>query len=178
MVEKSEKLLVEAAMSGDIDSFGCLCKRYYGALVSIGYSVLGDHGLAEDAAQEAIARAIVRIRTLENKCKFGAWIVAICRNVARDMLRARKARQINVADFDNAEVKNPGEKTDAIGRAIARLGETDREVIMLRYYQDLSHESIAAVLGTSRAAVNGRLTRAKRKIAKLLKREGFREGEL
>ena len=96
--ENLETKLVEAAVGGDIDSFGELCRQYYASMVAIGYSVLGDHQLAEDAAQEAFARALGNLRALKNKTKFAPWLAAICRNVAKDMV-ATKARQINTEDF-------------------------------------------------------------------------------
>ena len=58
MRERLETDLIEAAASGDIESFGKLCDRYYSVMVAISYSILGDHQLAEDAAQEAFARAL------------------------------------------------------------------------------------------------------------------------
>jgi len=51
-------------------------------------------------------------------------------------------------------------------------------LIVLRYYNKLSYEEIASVSGVSRAAINGRLARAKRKMAKYLKRNGFPESQL
>jgi len=52
--DKSETVLIESVLAGDIDSFGELGRRYWPAMVAIAYAVLGDHHLAEDAAQEAL----------------------------------------------------------------------------------------------------------------------------
>jgi RNA polymerase sigma-70 factor (ECF subfamily) len=60
-----------------------------------------------------------------------------------------------------------------IHRAIQQLKPAERELIVLRYYDNLPYERIASVLDISVQAVNGRLTRAKRKIAKYLKRNGL-----
>jgi len=51
-------------------------------------------------------------------------------------------------------------------------------LIVLRYYDGLSYEEISSVLGISKATINGRLTRAKRKIARYLQRNGFLENRL
>jgi RNA polymerase sigma-70 factor (ECF subfamily) len=56
---------------------------------------------------------------------------------------------------------------------MARCRPEQREVVMLRYFSGLSYEQIAATLGISSRAVNGRITRAKRKIAENLQREGL-----
>ena len=176
--DKSETRLVKAAVGGDIDSFGELCQRYYAAMVAIGYSVLADHQLAEDAAQESFARALINLRNLKNRTRFAPWLAAICRNVAKDMVAA-KAKQISTEDFSRVAQDNKhDENTPVIRRAIEQLPVSARELIVLRYYDNLSYEGISSVLGISKATINGRLTRAKRKIAKYLRRNGFLENKL
>jgi len=65
-----------------------------------------------------------------------------------------------------------------IRRAIEQLPESAKDLVVLRYYDGLSYEQISSVLGISRASINGRLTRAKRKMADYLKRNGFPENRL
>ena len=178
MQRKAERELVEAAVGGDIESFGELCGRYYAAMVAVAYAVLSDHQLAEDAAQESFARALVRLRALNDKSRFAAWLAAICRNVARDMVTAR-ARQINTEDLSQvAEKKRDDENTVAVRRAIEQLPNESRELVILRYYDSLSYEQIGSILGISPAAINGRLARAKRKMTEYLRKNGFPENRL
>jgi len=174
---ESETKLVEAAINGDIESFGRLCQRYYAALVSISYSVLTDHQFAEDAAQESFARALVRLRTLKNSAKFAPWLAAICRNVAKDMVALRARRVLCEGVPDKAKNNNPDDSSQVIRRAIEQLPAA-KELIVLRYYNNFSYEQISSVLGISKATINGRLTRAKRKLAKYLRRNGFSEYRL
>ena len=178
MPDKSETKLVEAAFDGDIESFGTLCQRYYAVMVAVGYSVLGDHQLAEDAAQESFARALVNLKNLKNKRKFVPWLATICRNVAKDMV-ATKARQINTYDYSQAaQNNNYDDNSSSIRRAIEQLPVSAKELVVLRYYNGLSYEEISSVLGISKATINGRLTRAKRNMAKYMKRNGFPENRL
>ncbi len=67
--------------------------------------------------------------------------------------------------------------TDEVRRTVWQLRPRDREPIVLRYYDNLSYEQIAGLLGISVQAVHGRLIRAKRKIAKQLKRVGVTEAD-
>jgi len=175
--ENLETKLVEAALGGDIESFGELCRRYYAGSVAIAYSILSDHQLAEDAAQESFARALVNLKNLKNRTRFAPWLAAICRNVAKDIIAAR-ARQIKIEDLPNTAQNNNNDNIIAIRRAIEQLPAQARELIVLRYYNSLSYEQIGSVLGTSRAAINGRLARAKRKMAKYLKLNSFPESQL
>ena len=61
-MDETEPTLVKTAQQGDLDSFGTLCQRYESALAAIAYATLGDHHLAEDAAQESFAKALSRFR--------------------------------------------------------------------------------------------------------------------
>jgi len=176
--DKLETRWVEAAARGDIDSFGELCRRHYAAMVAIGYSILGDHQLAEDAAQESFARALVQLRRLRNKAKFAPWLAAICRNVAKDMV-ATKVRQINNQHFSRAAADEDADETSRVVRqAIEQLPVRAKELLVLRYYNGLSYDEIGSVLGISKTTINGRLTRAKRQVAAYLRRSGFMENEL
>lgn len=178
MQSDPEKALVDKAVGGDIESFGELCRQYYPAMVAIAYAVLSDHQLAEDAVQESFARALVNLRRLRNKSRFAPWLAAICRNVAKDMV-ATKAKHISAEDLSQVADKNDNDVNhDAIRRAIKQLPDDVKELIMLRYCHNLSYEQIAPILRISPAAINGRLTRAKRKIADYLRKNGFPESRL
>ena len=178
MTEKMQTELVEAAVAGDINSFGRLARRYYASMVAIAYAILADHQLAEDAAQEAFARALTSLRKLRNPDKFAPWLAQICRNIAKDMVAA-KAGPMNPRDlFPDPDSSRPNDDVHVVRRAIEKLSVSAREVIVLRYYNGLSYEEIASVLGISKPTINGRLTRAKQKIAKYLKRDGFLENRL
>jgi len=176
--ERTEINLIEAAAGGDIESFGELCRRYYAVMAAIAYAVLNDHQLAEDAAQESFARALVRIKSLKEKAKFAPWLAAICRNVAKDMV-ATEAKQISAKDISKVhKVRNPDENDLAIRQAIEKLPDFAKELVVLRYYDGLSYEQISSVLGISKATINGRLTRAKRKMAAYLRKNGYPENRL
>jgi RNA polymerase sigma-70 factor, ECF subfamily len=167
--------LIAAARSGDLDSFGKLCERYYAPMIAVAYNVLRDHQLAEDAAQEAFARGLISLRRLKEPAKFAPWLGRICRNVAVDMARDRPP-QVTAEDLLQPADGGTDEATNRIVRdAIDDLPAGLREVVVLRYYSDCSYEQISAVLGLSKMTINGRLTRAKRRLAKDLRRKGVRE---
>ena len=175
MRERLEIDLIKAAASGDIESFGKLCGMYYSAMVAISYSIMGDHQLAEDSAQETFARALLNIKKLKNQDKFAQWLAAICRNVAKDMLSNRTKIPNNEALSQTKQESNQDHVQ--INHAIEKLPSSMKELIVLRYYDGLSYEQISSVLGISKASINGRLTRAKRKMANYLRKMDLSENQ-
>lgn len=176
--DQPDSALVEQAVGGDGDSFTELCRRYYGALVAIGHSILGDRHLAEDAAQQAFAKAAVNLPKLRKADQFGRWVAAICRNEARDLARARSVVRM---DGEMPAVEPESDRlavAEVVKKALGRLSSEAREVVFLRFYDGLSYDQISEVLGISEQAINGRLRRAKRKLAEYLRRDGFDEVNL
>ena len=174
MNSNSDTQLVEAAQKGHLESFGILYERYHSPMVALAYSMLADRDLAEDAAQEVFAVACRDIGNLKRKEKFAAWLAGICRNISRQMLRANRIKPATLSDENAAQGgKVCQDRRDTIRRAVWNLREAERELIVLRYFDGFSQARISEVLGLSPQAVNGRLIRAKRKIAKYLKQNGF-----
>jgi RNA polymerase sigma-70 factor (ECF subfamily) len=180
VTENSETNLVAAALHGDAESFSRLCEQHYPALVAIAYSQLADRSLAEDAAQEALLIAYRDIAKLKETGRFLSWLAAICRNTAIDMAKAR-ARERHagiedcgpVADFCHHE-----DDTVAVMREIIFGLDPDvKDIILLRYYNGMTYEQIAALLGVSEEAVNGKLRRARSAIRQQLQRRESMEIE-
>jgi RNA polymerase sigma-70 factor (ECF subfamily) len=175
MTEPEDQILVQRALQGNPESFGELCRRYYNSLLAVANSILPDHHLAEDAAQETIAAACRQLPRLKKPEQFGPWIVAICRNVARDMLReCRKqpnlfeTRRLHENDSDDDDQRA------ILTEALQQLPQHLREVIFLRFYNEKSYEQMANILGVTEQTIDGRLRRAKKKIAAYLKKADFR----
>ncbi len=170
---EDEPQVVEAALRGDVDSFGKLYERYYATMVWLAYSILKDYDLAEDTAQEAFATACDELARLKNSEKFGNWLAAICRNVA---YKNAKKRNKEIAVNDPAVVfeqsNDPGSE-EAVREAIASLPEMYRETVILHYYNRMSYAQMELVLGIPKSRVKGRLFAARRKIGKYLQSRGL-----
>ena len=179
VAEKSDSALVQAALNGHLDSFTQLSQRYYPAIVAVAHAILGDRHLAEDAAQETMAKAARNLIKLKELDKFAGWLAAICRNVARDMARTTEP----LAPLEQlAQIAEPpaelDDLTDTVRDAINALPARARELIYLRYYDGMTYQQISAVLGISHQAINGRLRRAKKNIAQHLRRDASLEVRL
>lgn len=178
MNEFSDQLLVQHILQGDSDCFEVLCKRYYASLQAIAYAVLMDSHLAEDAAQETLAVACRKLSKLHNPRKIGSWLAAICRNVAKDILRDQH-RQKRLQQCEDAQIltNTLDSSGDGIHKAIAQLPVSLREVVLMRYFDRMSYQQMEKVLGLSQQAINGRLRRAKKKMETFLVKNGFRSDD-
>jgi len=167
----SETKLVEAAQNGCIESFGALYELYYSSIVALAFSILTNSQLAEDAAQETFVVACDKIGSLKSKEKFASWLAGICRNVSRQILRKNKIQQTVVSVAASFQRDGDGMQA-SVKQALEKLKDSEKELIVMRYFDNLPYERIASVLDISEQAVHGRLIRTKRKIAKYLKRNG------
>ena len=171
LTDDPDEQLVLAAMGGDLNSFLALCQRYYPAMVAVARAVLGDGHLCEDAAQEAFAKACRRIDSLKSPGCFGAWLTAICRNEAKSMLRQiPKAESLGNRDVPE-EICEEDPDVDLVRQAIGRLPVDARELLYLKYRNELSYEAIAELLDTTPQSVHGRLQRARQSVQAYVERE-------
>jgi RNA polymerase sigma-70 factor (ECF subfamily) len=174
MANFEDDILVRRALQADPESFGELCRRYYPSLVAIADSILLDHHLAEDAAQETLAEACRQLPRLKQPERFGPWVAAICRNVAKDMLRDRLRQHVPAEDYDpQAPDRREDGQSEVLTEALEQLPQRLREAVFLRFYNGFSYEKMAQVLGATPQSIDGRLRRAKKRIAAFLKAKRF-----
>lgn len=153
-------------------SFKELYKTYYKRIYSCCFGILKDMGMAEDACQEAFIRAYEKIDTLKDKSKFGAWVTSIATNYAINMYNRNK-RNISIGNTEmmdfiyrdtNIDEFNKLESKESIFNAIQRLKPREAELIILRYYWDLSEMEISELLGLPIGTVKSTLYRGRRKL--------------
>jgi RNA polymerase sigma-70 factor (ECF subfamily) len=129
---------------------------------------------AEDAAQEALARAWVKWDRCREEERRTAWLGAIARNEAL-RLRAREhgRKEVPLEEDDGPGVP-PGEPEAAVTdrlevrRAVGHLKEVDQELVRLRYFEDLPHAEVAEHMGMTEATVRVRLHRLRRNLEREL----------
>ena len=130
--------------------------------------LLGDAGEAEDATQDALARAWSQRDGLRNEASAQAWFDRILVNVCRDRMRRRRiVRWTPISGTETSPVTDPFAATlarDAFLRAVAALDFDHRIVVVLRFAADLSIAAIAERLDAPAGTVKSRLHYALRKL--------------
>ena len=123
----------------------------------VAWKLLGDPTDAEDAAAEAMARALLAWKKIGGLAYREAWVARVTANVAIDILRRRRAARNPTADSDPAA--GPADLGDEVAlgvdvrHALLRLSRRQRQVVVLRWIGGFSEEEVSACLGVSRSAV-------------------------
>jgi RNA polymerase sigma-70 factor (ECF subfamily) len=176
-MEVPGKELVERARRRDAQAFARLIGAYERVALSVAFGVLGDPSAAGDAVQESFIRAWERLSDLREPERFGTWLCGIVRNQALDALRRRKPSEQWTAQCVTADQRWTHDPLEELGRkerhakiaaAVAALDETSRPVVVLRYYEGLASKEIADLLEMTPAAVDMRLSRARKQLRTLL----------
>lgn len=175
MTGETDAQLVARVRRGDRAAAGALADRYLRACRAVALAVTGHDADADDVCQDAFVAAIERIDDCRQPDRFGAWLMQIVRNRARDHLRAR-ARP--VIPIDGLSIESPraspqveAERGDARTRLLAamrELSEERREVLLLHDLEGWTHREIAERMGLPAGTVRSHLHHARRKLRGLL----------
>ena len=132
--------------------------------------ILGDRALAEDAAQETFIRAWKSMAQFKGDASPKTWLTRIAINVCRNMRRTAWFRHVDrrMEDLPEQAASFPFPDNTVITE-VTKLPDKYREVILLRYYQDMKQKDIAAALGISDRAVRQRLNKANTMLREQLK---------
>lgn len=168
--------LMELAGKGDMQAFEQLVERHQNLVVGTIGRMLGSSSDVEDLAQQVFIRVWKSASRYVARAKFTTWLLTITRNLVFNELRRRKRHNALPLQVDEEGAERPladeqtrepdaalleHELDQAIRAAIAELPETQRMAVVLRRYEQLSYEEIAAVLGQTVPAVKSLLFRAR-----------------
>ena len=153
---------IERAASGDEVAFARLIEEHHEADGGAAYVVVGDVALAREAAQNAWTIAWSRLASVRDPDRLRSWLVAICANEARQLVRHAKRRQVvEISDRPPEPSSDPADRIDTVdlARALARLKPNERSLLALRYVSGLDSTDIAEQMGMSASGVRSRLSR-------------------
>ncbi len=170
-MEQETKALARGLRSRDPDVFDRLIEQYQYRLFRYLFSLTGSRETAEDLFQETWVRVLERGHQYDGKSRFEAWLFAIARHLAIDFLRKKAPQSLDdLVNSGEAEIearpapspvdllsrREAGERVEA---ALGHLPAAYREVLVLRFQEDLALEEIAAVVAAPLSTVKSRLYR-------------------
>lgn len=170
---------VRRCQAGDHDAFRHLVEQYKHPLFGTAVLMTGDAAVAEEHVQEALLRAWRAIGTFERGRPFKPWVMRILVN---EVLSGRRRRQLRMAPLDESlPVREPSDETalvedrEVLREALAQLSPEHREVVVLRYFADLTLADVARAAGVPEGTAKSRLHRALRRMRELLETPGVTE---
>ncbi|MEG2770046.1 MAG: sigma-70 family RNA polymerase sigma factor [Oscillospiraceae bacterium] len=187
-----DSILLRRIKKGDENAFDELIKKYYPEIFTYAYRFMGKRADAEDITQETFLRFIKNFDeyTHQNKCKNFLYVIAgnLCKN-ALSLCENRKTMSIeciqeNVQSAQNSLFSNvfiakndieENENILVIEKAIQQLNSEEKELLLLRYTQDLKFAEIAKITNLSPSTVKYKLKRTVNILQKLLERKDFYE---
>ena len=176
--ETSDVELMRRSGEGDERAFEVLVERHQALVVGTVARMLGGFEGAEDVAQQVFVRVWKSAARYRPEAKFTTWLLTIARNLVFNEIKRRG--RVKWAAMENEEgvvreivdTHAPGgpgalaelEVQEAISRAIEALPEMQRMALVLRRYEDMPYEEIAAVLGVTLPAVKSLIFRAREEL--------------
>jgi RNA polymerase sigma-70 factor, ECF subfamily len=190
-VQPTDRELVRRALEGSEHAARELVERYQRPVYSLVVRLVGDPGASEELAQDAFVKAFAHLASYDSRYKFSSWIFRIAHNTAIDYLRRPRVavasldaeesaldetRVLTASEASPLALAERNELAAILESAIRRLRPEYREVVLLRYQEEMSYEEIAEILGRPLGTVKSDLHRARAELAALVRASGLGKG--
>ncbi|PWL81132.1 MAG: RNA polymerase subunit sigma-24 [Prevotellaceae bacterium] len=185
----SDEQLVKNYANGDSDAFDTLLARYQQKIYSYILFLVHDDEVADDLFQETFMKAIVTIRQgrYVESGRFSAWLTRIAHNLVIDKYRQDRNSNVISNDASDADLFNDASLSDItvemkmiteqsltdVGRLLKELPDNQKEVLYMRFYQDLSFKEIADATGVSINTALGRMRYGLINLRKMVSERGI-----
>jgi RNA polymerase sigma-70 factor (ECF subfamily) len=186
-----EQALIQDALDGNLNAFNTLVLHYQDMVYNVAYRIIGEHGAAGDASQEAFISAYEKLEQYRGG-SFKAWLLRIATNACYDELRRRQRQPVVPLEpeMDDGEIledpfwiedESPtpeehfedSELQQAIQNCINKLDKKFRTVLVMVDVEGLDYETAAEAIGRPLGTVKSRLARARKRVQACL--QGFWE---
>jgi RNA polymerase sigma-70 factor (ECF subfamily) len=171
-----EQALIIASQAGDRQAFGELYDRHIRHIYGFIFLKTRHKETAEDLTSETFLKALAHIGSVDPARPIAPWLYTIAKNVVRDHYRAKASiPQANIEDiWDLAGPEDTAGEAEQTLRArhladyLHKLGSRERDILMMRVWQELSYEEIAVIIGASPAAAKVSYSRTLKKLRNML----------
>ena len=178
---KDQENIIARARRGDADAFEQLVAAYRDQVFRLALRMCGNEADADEVAQEAFLSAWKALPNFRGDSRFSTWLYQLTSHAAIDLMRSLSF--VN-EDDESCELDRPdpapgpqqqaeqSETRQAVRDAIGQLSPEYRQIVVLRFLQELSYEEIGAVLKLPPGTVKSRLNRAKSQLKGILSKRG------
>lgn len=178
-MKTDDVVLIQFTLAGDEAAFASLVSKYQEQVHAYAYRKTGDFHIAEDITQETFFEAYRNLGKLRDSAKFSAWLFAIANYLCIAWFRKNQSRSkllrenytINTeTDTYSLYVALENERDAAeaqrelVQRLLSKLKESDRQLIRLHYFEEMTSAEISNYLGVSQNTIKSRLQRARQRL--------------
>jgi RNA polymerase sigma-70 factor (ECF subfamily) len=159
---ESDEQLIERANGGDVEAFGALYRRYRDWVCGLARRFTGDRELALDVLQETFAYLLKKFPGFKLTCRMTSFLYPAVKNLSIAAVRKRR-RYISPEDgVENTYIPDPpaGEARTQLAEALKGLNAEQREVVLMRFVDDMTMEEMAEALGIPSGTAKSRLYKA------------------
>ncbi len=178
-MKNSDTQLIHRVLNGDENAFSALVKKYQKQVHALAWRKIGDFHIAEEITQDTFLRAYQKLRTLKKPQRFASWLYVIATNRCNTWLhkkhfraqllknkssaRPEKASYSEYLVEENERISVETQR-EVVKKLLAKLEESERTVMTLHYFAEMSCTEIGAFLGVSTNTVKSRLRRARQRL--------------
>lgn len=177
MNQSEEAALVRRCQTGDKEAFSALVEKHSSVLFGTAYLMTRDRSLAEDAVQGALIQMWKHLPSLRLHGSLKSWLVRVVVNEVKQQLRKKRVPTVSLEQAsevagDPKEIETTlaqNEERQHLRLAIQMLPAKQREVVVLRYFSDLTVPEVATVMGEREGTIKSRLSRALDRLGEILR---------
>lgn len=154
---RTERHVIERVLNGDSEDFNLLVRQWEKPIYNFIFRMIGNRDEAMDLCQDVFLKAFRELGTLKDRDRFTAWLYRIAHNTCYSRLRKNIGKTWVELDPDTGAKSVSIENRIAVERALLQLPDDQREVVVLKVYQDLKFEEIAVIQDAPVSTVKSRL---------------------
>lgn len=173
--------LIQRILTGDENAFASLVRKYQRQVHAFARRKIGDFQIAEDITQETFLQVYQKLETLEDPILFSKWIYAIVNHLCiawfrKNRLQTEPLEEICILGIEtepysryvaseHAKIAAEAQR-DLVKKLLTKLKESDRKVITLHYFEEMTSAEIGEFLGVSENTIKSRIRRARQQLKK------------
>ena len=180
-MKNSDTQLIQRVLNGDDTAFSELVKKYQKQVHALAWRKIGDFHIAEEITQDTFLKAYQKLRTLKKPQRFASWLYVIATNRCNTWLHKKHFRAQLLKNKGGAQPEKPSyseyaveqnerisveAQREVVKKLLAKLEESERTVMTLHYFAEMSCAEIGAFLGVSANTIKSRLRRAQQRLKK------------
>lgn len=180
-MKNSDAQLIHRVLDGDENAFSELVKKYQKQVHALAWRKIGDFHIAEEITQDTFLKAYQKLRTLKKPQRFASWLYVIAANRCNTWLEKKQLRAQLLKNKGGVRPEKPSyseyvveenerisveAQREVVKKLLAKLEESERTVMTLHYFAEMSCTEIGAFLGVSANTIKSRLRRAQQRLKK------------